>query len=514
MPKNKKELVEALTELINGDEATKFSDVAIDRTAAKIGLPSGMSPREGIKWLERLEAEENEVVAIAETIVAHPLDGAHAFWHVLKDRFGWTNMVPKASFFGGEPPRMVSVETGVHSKETIAWGRVQIPGVSGFLETQFANQTDRPMFAITGNVKRKDLAKVMEVVEAVRARVKVASIYRGKAVRVRYPPKDERYNPFEYMPSFFDTTHVQPSDLIFDATTQEILEWTLFTPIRATAFVRALKVPLKRGVCLEGPPGTGKTLTGAVAAKLATENGWTFFYLDNLLNLERCLEDARNFQPSVVFGEDIDRLDTRGNDALNRVLNIIDGVKGKNDEVMVIVTTNKPESLTEQMLRPGRLDAVVSMRAPDAYACERLMRLYAQDRLAWDEPIKPAAAKLAGEIPAVVREVVERAKLAAAGRMLQSGEPLLVKNLHLTGADLETAADSMMAHIRLLRERANRTDPNAIEQFATALGEQLVSSFHYVREDHEAGFNDFTKQSKLDYDLVVDQRRRELTEPK
>jgi hypothetical protein len=148
---------------------------------------------------------------------------------------------------------------------------------------------------------------------------------------------------------------------------------------------------------------------------------------------------------------------------------------------------------------------VVSMRAPDAGACERLMRLYARDRLPVDESVQAAAAKLSGEIPAVVREVVERAKLAAAGRMLASGQPLYVRDLHLTGGDLETAADSMLTHIRLLRERANRVDPDDVSRFAKALGESLFSGFRLLADEDPPGLDALTKQSRLDYDRVVDE---------
>jgi SpoVK/Ycf46/Vps4 family AAA+-type ATPase len=71
--------------------------------------------------------------------------------------------------------------------------------------------------------------------------------------------------------------------------------------------VQAHKVPLKRGVLLEGPYGTGKTLTAFVTAKKCVENGWTFIMLDRVAALKEALTFARMYAPAVVFAEDIDR---------------------------------------------------------------------------------------------------------------------------------------------------------------------------------------------------------------
>jgi transitional endoplasmic reticulum ATPase len=71
--------------------------------------------------------------------------------------------------------------------------------------------------------------------------------------------------------------------------------------------------------------------------------------------------------------------------------------------------------------------------------------------------------KLKGQIPAVIREVVERAKLAA----LAHGD-----DLHLRAFDLGIAADGMLAHLKLLQPRPqdNRT---AFEKFAATIGQHI-----------------------------------------
>jgi SpoVK/Ycf46/Vps4 family AAA+-type ATPase len=106
------------------------------------------------------------------------------------------------------------------------------------------------------------------------------------------------------------------------------------------------------------------------------------------------------------------------------------------------------------MLRPGRLDTVVSVRAPDKEAAIRLVRMYAGKLLdpAFELEDSGVGDVLAGEIPAIIREVVERSKLAALRR--DNG------NLLLTPGDIEITAKGMKAHMNLLKtpEPDNRSE--------------------------------------------------------
>jgi transitional endoplasmic reticulum ATPase len=103
------------------------------------------------------------------------------------------------------------------------------------------------------------------------------------------------------------------------------------------------------------------------------------------------------------------------------------------------------------MLRPGRLDAVIAFVPPDAEAAERLIRAYAGKLLAPGTDLKHAGAALAGRIPAVVREAIERAKLVAIATT--KGEEFM-----LTGPMLVAAARSMDFQLALL----DRTEPESV----------------------------------------------------
>ena len=80
-----------------------------------------------------------------------------------------------------------------------------------------------------------------------------------------------------------------------------------------------------------------------------------------------------------------------------------------------MLTTNHLENINPAMLRPGRLDSIINVLPPDAEAVSRLFHLYGGSTIAADEDLSKAADLLSGTIPAVIAEVVKRAKLVQLG---------------------------------------------------------------------------------------------------
>lgn len=434
-------------------------DVEIVRRGKMMILPSDPAPMDydtAIAVLEQKKKDEETRVNVHETIVeAFPWDGALAFFQAMCDTYGWGQAVktpPKHIFDSGREPTSITVEIGFNQRTEILWGAFKIPGIDGQLETSTAREGDRMVFCLQGWVKKKHLHKVRELAELTREYVKKKSCYRGKAFELRVDEEGDL--DWNTPPKFLDTSIIKPEELIFSKSLEEQIYTLVFTPVIHTEYCRKNGIPLGRGILLEGPFGTGKSLTAAIASRLCEANNWTFITISDAAALEAALQFARIYQPSMVFAEDIDRVTGGGrNMEMDRILNTIDGVTGKGSEVITILTTNEAEKINPAMMRPGRLDAVISLRAPDAEAVERLIRLYARGLLAQDADLEEAGEKLAGEIPATIREVVERAKLFAIHR---TGSPDII----LTGADLVGAADSMRQHLELLnKERAEDLTP-------------------------------------------------------
>lgn len=439
-----------LDQLVEIDEAAKLKerrrDIGIKREGTQIILPADPTPmmiREAIQHLERKAKDEETVVAIYEQIDAFPFDGAFAFMKALKQIYGWASPIPTETFFGPKPPVTVQIEIDYGVSAQIIWGQFKIPGIDGTLSTNITVKNGRVVFVIGGEVKKKFQVDVATIAELTRKLVKTESIYKGKAFKIRTNEKGE-LDP-NSPPTFLDLSNVNEEELTFSDEVMAQIQTNFFTPIEHTQACLKNGIPLKRGILLEGAYGTGKTLTAFVGAKKARQNGWTFVLIERVGALASALDLARMYQPSVVFAEDIDRAvegQTR-TVQIDDILNTIDGLESKGTQVITVLTSNHAASINKAMLRPGRLDAIISTQAPDSKAVEKLVRIYARDSLETNTDLAPAGKELQGQIPAVIREVVERSKLYAIGRA-RGGE------FKLTGEDIAHSARGMKAHLDLL----------------------------------------------------------------
>ena len=458
--------LQAITDRLGQKEPE--GNVSIKRDGDQIILPPDMSIDEGIKWLQRKKIEEENVVAVHEVVDAYPLDGAYALAKVVAQRFGWTNLIPTPGFFGDSPPNMVGIEVAPQKTVQVPWGRMQFPILEGgFLSTDIAKKDQRPVFVISGEIKRKHQAIVSEIAAEVRQLIKAESVYKGKAIRVVFPEKDERFDPTK-CPTFLELGGVREEELIFPEPVMHMVRDNLFTLVERTEECRQAGIPLKRGILLEGKHGTGKTLTAFVTAKKAQANGWTFILIDSVAKLQPAIQFALQYAPAVVFAEDIDRvLQGERDEDMDAILNTIDGIESKGKEVLVALTTNHVDKINPAMLRPGRLDAVISVTPPDEHAVQTLIRLYGRGLVDEHDDLTAVGQKLKGHIPAVIREVMERAKLSCISRK-ETGAPLILK-----AVDLEHAADGMLAHLKLM-EGAPEDHRSPVEVLGRAMGDRIA----------------------------------------
>lgn len=101
-----------------------------------------------------------------------------------------------------------------------------------------------------------------------------------------------------------------------------------------------------------------------------------------------CLLKARKESPAIVFIDEIDAVakgrDTRlrgvGNDereqTLNQLLTELDGFdSSKENTVICLAATNRPDVLDNALLRPGRFDRRVAVEAPDRQGREQILKV-------------------------------------------------------------------------------------------------------------------------------------------
>ena len=149
-----------------------------------------------------------------------------------------------------------------------------------------------------------------------------------------------------------------------------------------------------KGVILYGEPGTGKTL---LAKAVANETSATFFRVVGSELVQKYSGEgpklvrelfrlANEHAPSIVFIDEIDsighkRIETSsgGHREVQRtmleLLNQLDGFD-TNNEVKVILATNKIESLDPALIRPGRIDRKIHFPFPDSVTKRRIFQIH------------------------------------------------------------------------------------------------------------------------------------------
>lgn len=439
--------------------------VQVERVGDKLILPKDLTYDQAIEVLaEKRDSEEQVVSYLHQFKEGVPYDYARAFYDVCEEHFGVVARKAVLSWFGPIPPKTISVQTGVGEVTDIPLGKMELPGVTdGVVTTGIDNDG---YFYVRADIMQKYTPLFNELISKTKEWIYSHSIYRGKAFKISL---SEVVDGEEYdlnMPGItFFSPYSKAEDLIFSQTIQDRITASIWTPIEKTDACREAKIPLKRGVLLSGPFGLGKTLTARVTAHKAQENGWTFLLVSEARDFARALEFARFYAPCVIFCEDIDRVTSGDRTAkLDNLLNTLDGIESKASEIMVVLTTNDLGKINKAFLRPGRLDDIIELKAPDAEAAQRLIRVYGGDLIDPEEDLSSAGKALDGCIPAFIRECVDRAKLWTIALDGEAGK--------ITDAALTRAALSMKEHIAIFepKDEINLSDrEKAAAIIATAL---------------------------------------------
>ncbi len=174
---------------------------------------------------------------------------------------------------------------------------------------------------------------------------------------------------------------------------QEIVQF-----LREPDRFRRLGAKVPRGVLLVGPPGTGKTL---LARAVAGESRVPFFSINasefvemfvgvGAARVRDLFEEAKKSAPAIVFIDEIDAVGrTRGaglgighderEQTLNQLLAEMDGFS-REQLLVVLAATNRPDVLDPALLRPGRFDRRVVVDRPELAARRAILEVHAKGK--------------------------------------------------------------------------------------------------------------------------------------
>jgi transitional endoplasmic reticulum ATPase len=449
------------------------------RHGEKIILPEQMKLGDAIDLLKRRQKYDEEEVVVRRTYNVFPWDGAHALMNALTERYGWAAAEATPGFFGSNPPQMLDVQVGYGRTKKVPWGRFSLPQVEGFVQTSVAKKDGRISFELVAKVLRADERTIELLFDTVEDKLRTESIYMGQAIKIRFRDNDGDLLEMPE-PEFMNLQGISRDSLVYSDDVNQLIETNLFTPIERVEDCIANHMPVKRGVLLGGPYGTGKTMAATVAASIAVKTGVTYVYVPRSDELSDAIQFAKQYSDKacVIFCEDIDRaVSGERSVKMDDILNILDGIDTKSSRIITVLTTNHLENINPAMLRPGRLDAIIDVTPPDAKAVEKLVRLYGRDTIDASEDLTLVGEALAGTIPAVIAEVVKRAKL----HQLQYQEPGTVIE-QISGKALLDSALTIQAQRKLLEEQSKPKvkEPTFNEVIASAVAPAIEAAVSKV----------------------------------
>ena len=190
---------------------------------------------------------------------------------------------------------------------------------------------------------------------------------------------------------------------------------------------------IPKGVLLVGPPGTGKTL---LAKAIAGEAGVPFFSLSGsdfvemfvgvgAARVRDMFQQAEQKAPCIIFIDELDALGkSRGGNmvgghdereqTLNALLVEMDGFDS-NSGVIVMGATNRPETLDQALMRPGRFDRHVLVDRPDVRGREEILKVHVKNvKLDPSVDLQHIASISPGFVGADLANLVNEAALLAA----------------------------------------------------------------------------------------------------
>ena len=171
----------------------------------------------------------------------------------------------------------------------------------------------------------------------------------------------------------------------------ELIREMVELPLKHPEVFQRLGIEPPKGVLLYGPPGTGKTLLArAVAcesdAHFISINGPEIvskYYGESEQNLRKIFEEAEKNAPAIIYIDEIDAITPKREEVTGDVekrlvaqlLTLMDGLKSRG-QVIVIASTNRPESLDPALRRPGRFDREIEIGLPNREGRKEILQIH------------------------------------------------------------------------------------------------------------------------------------------
>lgn len=418
------ELVRGLQQLTTPKEVV---DIINSKDAKQIIVPEGMQLLAAAKELEERHHDLEQVINVSRQFSTRTADEMLvATKQIMEETFG--RIKGKKSMWGSQANEHEVVTDIVNGRKvttTCFYGKATIPY---WEDADFTVDPRHKALVFEG--KKKYATQVKNFFNSIEERMHENSIYSGKAVVVEADPwGNPAFNIFELKVN---------NHIYLNKDTNVILNKLI---------IPSLHRDNKRIYLFKGDYGNGKTETAMRVGYEAIQASQTFFYVKDNNMFVPLLNNIENYNPSVVFMEDIDETTStqERNSYINQVLNTMDGAQLKGKAVRVILTTNHVDRLNKALRRPGRLDAIVSFDNPEAETRAKIITSLLGDCDCTEQEIVDM--KFPDVSGAVVAEIAKRVP------------DLTDKDSGFTCEDIEIAVITMKNQIELMKREPEQDTP-------------------------------------------------------
>jgi len=177
---------------------------------------------------------------------------------------------------------------------------------------------------------------------------------------------------------------------------QELIEAVQW-PLQQPEVFQRMGIKPPRGILLYGPPGCGKTL---LARAIATESEANFISIKGPEVLskwvgesERAIREifrkARLASPAIIFFDEIDAITPKrgmifGDSnvttrVISQLLTELDGLETLSRDIVIVAATNRLDIIDPALIRPGRIDRLIKVDAPDEKARYEILKIYTKN---------------------------------------------------------------------------------------------------------------------------------------